>query len=165
LGQYSGDIHIFPLIDDWIDLTFVEKRTECINRFISYPFIVIALLLLSRSTLFAEYPPDPTIVITTGISLIVAFICAWLLPRAAEETRNWVRRDIMEALVCTKGYEDDGRVSGQLEALLKRVDSLREGAVRPFIEQQYVRALLWPLTTLGGIPLLEYFGVLGAYAK
>jgi hypothetical protein len=162
LTRYRGYAEIDPIIDDWIDLTFVRLRTECINRFISYPFIVIALLLLSRSTLFANYPPDAPFLITTSISLMVTFICALMLPHAADQARDYARRDIMKAIVRTKGPPYDERVAGQLEALLNRVNSLHEGAFRPFTEQPYVRALLWPLTTLGGIPLLEYFGVLGA---
>jgi hypothetical protein len=48
----------------------------------------------------------------------------------------------MRAIIRTKGPPYDERVVGQLEALLNRVDSLREGAFRPFSEQPYVRALL-----------------------
>jgi hypothetical protein len=95
----------------------VRLRTDCINKFISYPFIVIALLLLSRSALFGNYGPDAPILIVTGISLMVAFIIAWLLPPAAEKAREYARGDIARAIIRTKG-----------------------------------------LSTLGGIPLLEYLG-------
>ena len=161
LKRFQSDVQINSVIDDWIDLTFMERRTRCINQFIFYPFIVITLLLVSRSTLFANYPPDAPTLITTGVSLIIAFGLALWLPHAAEKARDFAKRDITAAIVRTKGFED-GRLAGQLEALLNRVNSLQGGAFRPFTQQPAVRALLLPLSVLGGNALVDFLALPGA---
>jgi hypothetical protein len=50
------------LIAEWINLDFVARRTKCISNLIYYPFVVIALLIVSR-TVFANYPPS-TVLLT-----------------------------------------------------------------------------------------------------
>ncbi|MCI0736185.1 MAG: hypothetical protein L0Y50_07930 [Beijerinckiaceae bacterium] len=157
----NGNDQIVSVIDDWIDLAFIDQRTRCINQLIIYPFAVIALLLVSRSTLFANHAPDAPLLITTAISLIIAFGCALALPHAAEKARDFAKRGIMTEIIRSKGFED-GRLSGQLEALLDRVKSLRDGAFSPFYDQPVVRALLLPLSTIGGTALLEFLALPGA---
>ena len=160
LMPLPGDDKVQPIIDDWIDLAFIEQRTRCINQLIIYPFAVIALLLVSRSTLIANQGPDAPFLITTAISLIIAFGCALALPHAAEKARDFAKRGITTEIIRSKGFED-GRLSGQLEALLDRVKSLREGAFSPFYDQPVVRALLLPLSTIGGTALLEFLALPG----
>jgi hypothetical protein len=56
-----------------------------------YPFIVIALLLLSRSKLFGNYPPDAPILITSGISLVVGLSllgCCPARPKRRESAQD-----------------------------------------------------------------------------
>lgn len=75
------------LVDEWIGLVFVEKRTSCINTLIYYPFLAIALTIVARSPLFANFPPSLPIIIIQGISLTVVFGCAIVL-RQAERRRE-----------------------------------------------------------------------------
>jgi hypothetical protein len=73
------------LVHDWIDLEFVAKRTNSIGSLIYFPFVMIALLILSRSTIFANYAPSLTMLIWFGISLSIVFGCAvmlWWVARA-----------------------------------------------------------------------------------
>jgi hypothetical protein len=64
------------ILNDWINLDFVARRTNCIGSLIYFPFVMIALLMVSRSTIFANYAPSLTILIAQGISLSTAFSCA-----------------------------------------------------------------------------------------
>ncbi|MCI0467280.1 MAG: hypothetical protein L0Y57_09805 [Beijerinckiaceae bacterium] len=159
-GPHEANEKIVSVIDDWIDLNFIEQRTRCINQLIIYPFAVIALLLISRSTLFANHAPDVPLLITTAVSIIIALGCAMALPHAAERSRGFAKRAITDEIIRSKGLED-GRLSGQLEALLDRVRSLREGAFSPFYDQPVVRAMLLPLSTIGGTALLEFLALPG----
>jgi hypothetical protein len=104
-----------------------------------------------------QLSPDAPILITTGVSLIIAFGLALWLPHAAEKARDFAKRDITAAIVRTKGFED-GRLAGQLD----RVNSLHGGAFRPFTQQPAVRALLLPLSVLGGNALLDFLALPGA---
>jgi hypothetical protein len=144
------------LVAEWIDLDFVAKRTKCISNLIYYPFVVIALLIVSRSNVFANYSLSPAILISQLISLLVAFCCAILLRQTAEAARETAKWKLMAGIVKAKGLDDDGRTAGQLETLLSRVDGLHEGAFSPFSQQPVVRALLLPLGGIGWTSLVNY---------
>ena len=62
-------------LGEWIYLVFVEKRTTCIGSLVYYPFWVIALLILSRSTIFADYSPNLAILIARE-SVLVSYSAA-----------------------------------------------------------------------------------------
>ena len=52
LGLQTNVIH------EWADLDFVAKRTRCIGFLVYYPFVLIALQIVSRSATFADYAPS-----------------------------------------------------------------------------------------------------------
>ena len=147
-------------VDAWIDLEFVAERTRCISTLVYYPFILIALLIVSRSTAIANYPPNLAIVVIQGISLTIVFGCAIALCLAAQAVRGTAKKKLTDGIVCAKGpraknFDEGGRRAGQLETLLVRVDGLREGAFSPLSQQPLVRALLLPLSGFGWTTLLE----------
>jgi hypothetical protein len=88
LNVYNGRLRITPAkhIYDWIDLDFVAKRTRCISSLVYLPFVLIALVVVSRSTLFANYPPSITIIASQGIGLSFVFSCAFMLWQTAKTT-------------------------------------------------------------------------------
>jgi len=149
----------YSVLDDWIDLSFISKRTECINRLIYYPFAIIALMIVSRSAVFGDFPLSKPILITQGLSLAIVAGCAIALNRMAEEARSLTQRHLMEEIVKSKA-SPKSPLSGQWASLLDRVNALREGAFRPFLQQPLFGAVLLPLSGVGWSTLLEK-GILG----
>ena len=95
--RFSGDLQLDGgPIHDWIDLKFVGQRTRCVGSLIYYPFAVIALLVVSRSTVFANYPPNLTILISQGISLFFVIACSIMLWWAATTTRDTIKENLMD---------------------------------------------------------------------
>jgi hypothetical protein len=90
------------IVHDWIDLEFVAKRTACIGWLIYYPFLLIALLIVSRSSVFANYAPSPTILVVQGISLSVVFGCAIMLWWAATAARDAARQNLTDKIIWAK---------------------------------------------------------------
>jgi hypothetical protein len=161
LEKYSDRLALpqsFPqsVLDDWLDLLFVSKRTKCITNLIYFPFLIIALLVLSRSRLFANYAPSVPDLIATGLGVLMVCACAVALRWSAEASRAKARRRLNDQIVAARKLKDGGRLAGQLEMLLHRVEELRDGAFSPFSQQPLVRGLLLPLGSLGGTALLEY---------
>ncbi|MGH6835038.1 MAG: hypothetical protein ACREC9_05700 [Methylocella sp.] len=147
-------------VDEWIDLDFVAKRTRCISTLIYYPFILIALLIVSRSTVFANYPPSVPMFVVQGFSLTIVFGCALALCLTAQAARSTAKQRLTDRIICAKGpcgkdLDDGGRRAGQLETLLVRVDDLRDGAFSPLTQQPFARALLLPLGSFGWTTLLQ----------
>jgi hypothetical protein len=143
------------LVHDWIDLDFVAKRTTCIGSLIYYPFVLIGLLIVSRSTIFANYAPSLTILIAQGISLTVVFSCAIMLWWVARATRDLAKQSLTEGIIRAKDAESNPRLAEQLETLLAQVAQLNDGAFSPLSQQPLVKALLFPLSSAGWVALIE----------
>lgn len=142
------------VLDDWIDLYFIGKRTACINELIYYPFAVIALMIVSRSAVFGDFPLSKPIIIFWGVCLAIVVGCAIALNHAAEDARTLAQKRLMDEIIKSKGSPASGR-SGQWESLLDRVNALRDGAFRPFLQQPLFGAILLPLTSVGWATALE----------
>jgi hypothetical protein len=157
LQQFSRRLGLpKDIVDDWIDLVFVSKRTKCITTFIYYPFLIIALLVVSRSRLFANYGVNVPDVITMAIGVLIVSGCVVALRLSAEALRAKMRRRLNDRIMEARKSADGERLAGQLELLLRRVEELRDGAFSPFSQQPLVRAMLLPLGSFGGTALLEY---------
>jgi hypothetical protein len=158
-------------IYDWIDLNFVAKRTQSIGNLIYYPFSLIALLMITRSNIFANFAPSLTIMISLGVSLSVVFTCAILLCWAARRSRDGARSRLTDGIISARGNwatglsaggksvqgagGDKSRSAEQLETLLVRIDQLKDGAFMPFTQQPLVRAVLLPVGSFGWTALVE----------
>ena len=153
---YDGRLRMqTKLVHDWIDLDFVAKRTNCIGSLIYYPFVLIALLIVTRSTIFANYAPSLTILLMQGLSLVVVFACAIMLCWAAKNVRDTTRKNLTDGIIRAKDTRGDSRFASQLESLLGRVDLLKDGAFGSFTQQPLVRAVLLPLGSFGWTALIE----------
>jgi hypothetical protein len=149
----------WDVVDDMADLRFIQSRTRRINQFIIYPFLVVALMIVSRSTLFANYPFDPPILIVIGLTLMVTFFCAIALRYAAERARKFAIDDVRIRIIKAKGQVSAPPIIGQLETLLEIIKEFHEGSFTAFSQQPFVRALLLPITTIGGTTILEYLAL------
>ncbi|MCI0467599.1 MAG: hypothetical protein L0Y57_11435, partial [Beijerinckiaceae bacterium] len=131
-------------VHNWIGLEFAARRTRCIGALIYYPFVLIALLIVSRSSVFASFPPDPSSLIALAIGLCVIFSCAIMLSWEAKAARDRARQSLQDVIIAAKGQsatafagvqgtkqgnQGDGKVpAAQLESLLQRLDQMTEGA-------------------------------------
>jgi len=64
---------------------------------------------------------------------------------------------LTDRLVAAQGVETpmDAKRAVQIEVLLNRVQTIREGAFSPISQQPLIRALLLPLGTYSGVALLQ----------
>jgi hypothetical protein len=157
LREFGARLGLPPeALDDWIDLLFVSKRTKCYTILIYFPFLIIALLIVSYSRLFANYGLIIPDMVTIGTGVLVVTTCVVALRSSAEASRAKARRRISDALSAARKAKDGGRLAGQLELLLARVEELRDGALTPLSQLALVRAMLLPIGSFGGTALLEY---------
>jgi hypothetical protein len=159
LHKFKAKLHLpAEALDDWIDLIFVANRTQCITRMIYWPFVIIALMVLSRSPLLANFAPSVPDLVVTGLAVAIALVgLRW----SAETSREKARRRLKDQIVAARTLKDGGRQAEQLQTLLSRVEELRDGAFSPFSQQPAVRAILLPLSTYGVTALLQYLLVPG----
>jgi hypothetical protein len=146
-------------LDDWIDMQFLAKRTQCITSLIYYPFLMIALLVVSRSRVFDDFTTPATLVITQVISVAVVIGSVVALRLTAEKARGCATEHLTSKIIVAKGA--DVKVASQLELMLARVENLRSGAFAPLSSQPFVKALLLPLLSYGGTVLVHMYALPG----
>jgi hypothetical protein len=144
------------VVADCIDLIFVNKRSECITKLLYWPFLIIALIVVSHSPMLANYGRSIPDVITLAVAVLIVTACGVALRLSAEATRAEARRRLTERLFIARGQNSRAQNASQLELLLRRIEELREGAFSPFSQQPLVRAMLLPLGSFGGTALLGY---------
>ncbi|QGM99044.1 hypothetical protein [Methylocystis parvus] len=145
-----------PLLDDWIDLSFIAARTSCIGNLIYMPFGLSVLLIVSRSTIFTNFAPSVAILLTQGLCIAVLFACAMALCFSAEQARELAKRRLSQEILTRKAPGAPAGGADPLEEIKKRVEGLREGSFVPLSQQPPIRALLLPLGGLGWTALLDY---------
>ena len=143
-------------LDEWIDLDFMAFRTNCISKLIYFPFAIFALIIISRSTAFADFALSVPILTTQIVGFIIIFGCAMALCFSAEKARETAKSRLTKRLVAVKAADDSEKKVSQLETLLKLVDGLRQGSFVPLSQQPPIRALLLPIGGLGWTALLDY---------
>lgn len=145
-----------PLLDHWIDVDFIAKRTACIGSLIYYPFLLIAIIILSRSSVFSNFTLNYAIVITLGGSSLLLLLCALALQRSAESARDEAKRAFKDG-ISRAGENAD--YTARITDLMTRVEAMREGAFTPILQQPLIRAVILPVASAGFTAITE-FGIL-----
>jgi len=179
LGLGASSDH--TALDDWIDVYFIAKRTNCIAGLIYYPLIITALIVVCHSSIFGNFPVNQSLVAIMALSVAIVVGCAIWLNVVAEEARIRAQKHLSDEIVKVRGQPDsearakqpehapdsEARAkqperapdsearAKQWESLLDRVRDLREGSFLPFWRQPVVTAVLLPLGSLGWTTLLE----------
>ncbi|NHN77073.1 hypothetical protein HA520_07170 [Azotobacter chroococcum] len=146
------NIHEHPCIDDWVDMMLIARRTAAVNRLIYAPTVVLLILIVSRSSVFDNWPTPPSMVISFVLIALVLFISALSLRRAAEKARGMALQRIDQYLLETpdseKGYD-------KFRLIRERIAALNTGAFSRYTEEPLVRALLLSLAGIGGSAIVE----------
>jgi hypothetical protein len=137
-----------------IDL--IAERTKVVGRLIDYPFIVLLILIVGRMRLFDNWDVPLGLVLLWGLSASYAIVCAFLLGRAAEHSRQAA----IKRLTITR---DEAREAGktddveQISRVMDEISGESAGAFAPWTQHPIFRAVLFPTSGFGLASLFEYF--------
>ncbi|WP_161974608.1 hypothetical protein [Piscinibacter terrae] len=152
----ANDASPHTLLDDWIDMQVVERRTALVAPLIIGPFIVLALMVVARSRLLDAWA------VTMPIALAVAGYCAWLiglaalLRHAAQSARDVSLERMKADLRWLRGAGPARQqLVGPFSRLIQSVENNRSGAFASFFDQPLFKALLVPLGGAGGAQLFD----------
>ena len=147
------------VVDAWLVARIVAERTSAITPLIYFPFLLLALIVMSRWHVFDNWDMPIGLLVVYLASLGVACFSAWSLQRTGARVRTRCIVQLERCLLARKGDSEEWRPTvEQIEQLIKRVRKLKQGAFVPFVEQPLVRAVLLPFAGAGG---LEAVGMLG----
>jgi hypothetical protein len=160
--KYKVRLHLKNAKDlaDWIDLRFLAVRTRSITRLIYFPFLTLVVLIVSRSSIFDNFPMHWGLLTTQAAILCVVIGVALAYRVTAEHARRVACQHVANRIVAAKG-RSDAATAGQLERMLAEMQELREGAFAPWSSQPLVRAVLLPLVTYGGTLLVHAYALPG----
>jgi len=158
------------LIDHVVDIEFLVMRTTAVNRLVYAPFILLSMVLVSRSATFDDWSMPLNTKVLATLGTLIALGCAIALRTGAERSRRDALRHIDEELRRRCGDADaqaSTRDPGadptlrpptvrQLELLRAQIANLSKGALAPYTQQPLLKALVLPFATVGGSTLLEY---------
>ncbi len=161
LDHYAAEMNVDKrYLDEWITMHFVARRTRVVASLVYYPFIIISLMVLSRSTLFDNWSTSKGLVVVMTGSVLIVMVCAILLRSGAEGLRQKAIWRLTNARIQLNGMDEAGRrTAGQLDVMIDQIRAFRSGAFAPYSQQPLVRALLLPLTSYGGAALVEYLSI------
>ena len=153
----GGGFAVHTLLDDWIDVQVVARRSTPVARLVIGPFVVLALLVVARSRLFDNWSLTPAIAIGVCFYVAVLIGLTVLLKRAAETTRRHALQSMQADLRWLAG---SGKPLTDLvepyKRLIASVENEQGGAFAPFFDQPLLKALLVPLGGAGGTQLFDY---------
>jgi hypothetical protein len=156
-SKEGGGFAMHTLLDDWIDVQVVARRSAPIARLVIGPFVVLALLVVARSRLFDNWALTPAIAV--GVSFYVAVLIGltFLLKQAAENTRHRALESMQADLRWMAG---SGKPLADLvepfKRLIAQVENEQHGAFASFFDQPLLKAVLVPLGGAGGTQLFDY---------
>jgi hypothetical protein len=151
-----------PDLEEWLDIKFMAGRTRCITQLIYFPFVMLALLMVSRSPIFDnytfKYTFTPTLVIGQVSILAIIIGSVVSLRHAAEQARKIALDHLLERVAAN---HDNPSAVSQLESLRNQVREMQEGAFASPLSQPIVKAVLLPLVSYGGTWLVQIYAMPG----
>ena len=140
----------------WLLIQLLAERTQVLEKSVYYPFVILLMLIVARSTLFDnwQFLPSIIIIIITSILIIVAW--AVLLRGSIKEARETALKSMRGCLSQGLCLTDNTTEIEQFQLLIEDVKNERRGAFRSFASDPIFKALLMPSGGYGGLLLLEY---------
>lgn len=153
----GGGFAMHTLLDDWIDVQVVARRSAPVARLVIGPFVVLALLVVARSRLFDNWALTPAIAVGVSFYVVALIGLTLLLKRAAENTR---RRALESMQADLRWLAGSGKPLSDLvepyKRLIQQVENNQQGAFASFFDQPLLKAMLVPLGGAGGTKLFDY---------
>jgi hypothetical protein len=144
------------LLDDWIDIQVIARRTRAVAPLVVAPFLMLALMVVARSRLFDNWSLSWPIATAAALYVVWLGLLALLLKQAAEDCRTRALARMNADLRWMAGA-DDGRKAlvEPMKRLIAAVEAERSGAFAPPFDQPFFKGLLVPLGGAGGAQLVE----------
>ncbi|MBI1396713.1 MAG: hypothetical protein GC151_12090 [Betaproteobacteria bacterium] len=148
------------VLDAWIDTRFAARLTADVGLLIYFPFVIFAFLLAARWHVVDAWDLAPGLVVVLAAGFVLACVNAVEMQRAASRARHSALWRLNDMVIRASGGADKDYPGVQsLQTLVRMIETLREGAFVPFVEQPLVRAALIPFSSAGGLYLIDLFSL------
>jgi len=147
--------------NEWTTIRFIARRTESVGKIIYYPFLVLFLLIISRSYFFDAWTWPASLIVIQGFNVSFALFSALHLRRAAERARQQSLARLNERLSRELGSLTDGKTNSnraeQIRLVMRLIENNEAGAFAPLSNQPIIGALAMPFGGASIMAAVEYF--------
>lgn len=141
-------------------MDFIYQQANAINNFIYYPFFILFLLILSRSSYFDNWQITPLLLFIFIFTALITLGSAFRLRSATEEAKDIIVKRLesyhLETII-TKSQRQNEKKSERIKLIIGEIKGLQEGVFTPLSHHPIVLSLLMPFGSVGGLYLIEYF--------
>ncbi|MCP4608369.1 MAG: hypothetical protein GY845_06610 [Planctomycetes bacterium] len=157
IKEIKGEVHIVQAdFAELRDVQFVTQLTEDIGKMIYWPFIVLAVMVAARFPYFDRWNFPISLIILYVIPSIYLIVCAVKLQRTAKKVRAKALDYLNEQRFAARFGEDENRKRViKLTYIIRKIESVHEGAFRPFYENPVIHVILGS-GSAGLLALLKY---------
>jgi hypothetical protein len=142
------------LADIQQSLRFCGQLTEGVGKLIYYPFIVVLVMILSRSSLFDHWDFPISLLIVIGSNIGLAIFSAFHFRQTAENARGRVLTALSSILSTSSGSTR----KAQVQKVISEVQNFKKGSFCRFAEQPILKAFAIPSGGYFLMILIEYLG-------
>jgi len=164
-----------------LKIDLIVKRSRSVDYLIFLPFIILSLMIISRSDYFDRWHMPLQLAFVIILGACIALSSAVRLRRTAEDARKLVLDNLdvaykmqvfkesnLEALgkklVNQPGNQDifcEYRLAERIELLIQDIRNIKEGPFAPLSQHPIVSAIAMPFGGVGGLYLIDYFANIG----
>jgi hypothetical protein len=163
VDRYRSDVNAAQgfetrYLSDWIDVDLIARHTEAVGKLVPFPFYLLALIVIARTSLFDNWRITPILLAVYLGGFALACVATYVLWKAAQDAKSIaIERMKIYKLRIAGNEPPRPAAAAQVGMLLDRIENERRGAFRPISEQPLLRAVLYPISTFGGLQIVEYF--------
>ena len=139
----------------WRTMRFLELYTDSVMPVAALPLVLLALLILARSTLFEGWVWTGQILALFATLVIYVAVRALLFQLEAVRAKNAILWCLDRFRLGRVGSSDEAEIATQVEVVKERIDGINRGAFGPWIRHPIVQSLLLPSLAYGVLVLLE----------
>jgi hypothetical protein len=135
-------------------LWFCGQLTEVVGTLIYYPFIIVLVMIVSRSSFFDDWDLPISLIIVIGSNIGLAIFSAFHFRQTAETARGRVLSNLSSML----GTNSSSLGKAQVQKVISEVQNFKKGAFCPFAEQPILKAFAIPSGGYFLMLFIEYLG-------
>ncbi|MEO8327651.1 MAG: DUF2723 domain-containing protein, partial [Nitrospirota bacterium] len=135
-------------------LRFCGQLTEVVGTLIYYPFIIVLVMIVSRSSFFDDWDLPISLLIVIGSNIGLAIFSAFHFRQTAENARGRVLNNLSSMLSTSSG----SRGNAQVQKVISDVQNFRKGSFCPFADQPILKAFAIPSGGYFLMMFIEYLG-------
>jgi hypothetical protein len=145
-------------LDEWLDIELIAAHTKVVGKLVYYPFIILALMIFSRSKVFDNWDMPIGLVFIFLFAAVLTLGSGFYLRRVAEHSRQHIIKKISSMkIVLNYQPESPARsaMEKQVSLALIEIQDIKDGAFQSLTNDPAFQALLIPFGSYSGVMLLE----------